>query len=177
MYAAELTGPDPFKNMNPEFGPRFEAAQRGDHAPGKLCECTQHNGGVKGTFILKPVLIEPRFYGWEKYKQKHVWVSFENLDATQRRMCCYGAGQTPDGDWRHMKTQVPIAAHIKAIRAAKLRNMAWRGIPNAIWAVFRLMEDAAKHAEERRIAQIALVLAAAEITEAGMQTISQVLEL
>jgi len=154
----ELNGADPFTNMHPEFGLRFEAAQRGQHAPQRLCECSERDG-VTGTFVLKTTTVKHRFYG-KTYNVKRMWSSFEHLDTTQKRMACYGAGQSIDGGWCHLCTGIPIASHIKAKRTEKLKILAWRNIPNVIWAVFRMMETAAKRAEERRIAQIAEVLAA-----------------
>ena len=157
MRAVELDGADPFKNMTPEFGIRFRAAQCHEHAPGDLCKC-QNRDGVKGTYVLRPFLIEPRFYGWKEHVMKQVWCDFDGLDITSKRMSCHGAGQTEDGDWRHFPSMVPIAAHIKAVRARKLQALAWRHIPMAIWFVFRLMEGAAKRAEEARLARIRTAL-------------------
>ena len=178
MRAVELDGPDRFRNMNPEFEPRFKAAQRGEHAPGNLCECNER-GGVKGTFVLKAVWIDYSFYTWKtRYTTKRVWVPFDDLDLTCKRMSCYGAQQGMGGDWHHALSQLQIATHIKAKRAEKLRRLAWRHIPNAIWFVFRLMEDAAKRAEERRLALIHKALELQKGTEMdGIERIKTVLEL
>ena len=145
--------------MNPDFEPRYRAARRGEHAPGDLCECNERDGG-KGTFVT--VVIRPRFFGKKKREEctlKRVWVPFEELSPMGKRMSCYGAEQGRDGDWYHRSSSLQIGAHIQSKRAEKLRRMAWRGIPNAIWAVFRMMEDAAKRAEETRLEKIHTALA------------------
>jgi hypothetical protein len=143
--------------MNPDFEPRYRAAKRGEHAPRNMCECNERDGG-KGTFATV-VIQQPSFFGKKRYTLKQVWVPFEKLSPMGKRMSCYGAGQGRDGDWYHLSSSLQIGAYIQSKRAEKLRRMAWRSIPNAIWAIFRLMEDAAKRAEANRLEKIHTALA------------------